>query len=130
MENFIYGSEPKYTINEVSKITNLSRPTIRYYEDIGLLTEVSRDKNNIRLFSDNHIMRLRSIQCMRSSGMSIDSIRHYIGLSNEHEIELKERYSIVLEQEKILLSKKDEIEYQLSFIEHKKQTYEKKLLNL
>lgn len=129
MENFIYGTEPKYTINEVSKITNLSRPTIRYYEDIGLLKDIARDKNNIRLFSDNQIMRLRMIQCMRSTGMGIDMIRQYIGLSNEDEIELKERYSIVLEQEKILLAKKEEIEKQLAFIEHKKLNYEKKLNN-
>ncbi|AGF58719.1 DNA-binding transcriptional MerR regulator [Clostridium saccharoperbutylacetonicum] len=130
MENFIYGSEAKYTINEVSKITNLSKPTIRYYEDIGLLQNITRDKNNIRLFSDNQVMRLRMIQCMRSTGMGIDMIRHYIGLSNEDETDLKERYSIVLEQEEILLAKKEEIKKQLSFIEHKKQNYEEKLNNL
>lgn len=129
MKDFIYGSEAKYTINEVSKITNLSKPTIRYYEDIELLQDITRDKNNIRLFSDNQVMRLRMIQCMRSTGMGIDMIRHYIGLSNEDEIELKERYSIVLDQERILLSKKEEIEKQLAFIEHKKHNYEEKLNN-
>ncbi|MBE6088861.1 MAG: MerR family transcriptional regulator [Clostridium beijerinckii] len=126
MENFIYGSDPKYTINEVSKITKLSKPTIRYYEDIGLLQGIARDKNNIRLFSDDQIMRLRMIQCMRSTGMGIDLIRHYIGLSNEDKIGLKERYSIVLEQEEILLAKKEEIERQLAFIEHKKHTLKAK----
>ncbi|WP_238860771.1 MerR family transcriptional regulator [Clostridium sp. YIM B02569] len=126
MENFIYGSDPKYTINEVSKITKLSKPTIRYYEDVGLLQGIARDKNNIRLFSDDQIMRLRMIQCMRSTGMGIDLIRHYIGLSNEDKIGLKERYSIVLEQEEILLAKKEEIERQLAFIEHKKHTLKAK----
>jgi hypothetical protein len=40
MENFKGGDEPIYTINQVSQIKNLSKPTIRYYEDIGLLSEI------------------------------------------------------------------------------------------
>lgn len=67
------------------------------------------------------------IQCMRSTGMGIDMIRHYIGLSNEDKMELKEKYFIVLNQEEILLEKKHEIEAQLVLIEHKKANYEKKL---
>ncbi|AHV97440.1 MerR family transcriptional regulator [Paenibacillus sabinae] len=127
MEEFIYGTEPKYSIKEVSKITNLPKPTIRYYEDIGLLQNIARDKNNIRLFSDDQIMRLRMIQCMRSTGMGIDMIHHYLGLSREDKMELKEKYSIVLDQEEILLAKKHEIEAQLALIEHKKANYEKDL---
>ncbi len=127
MENFKYGTEPIYTINEVSQMTHLSKPTIRYYEEIGLLQDITRDKNNIRLFSDSQVMRLRMIQCMRSTGMGIDMIRHYIGLSNEDAIGLKERYSIILQQEELLLEKKDEIEKQLAFIQHKKLNCKEKL---
>lgn len=127
MENFKYGTEPIYTINEVSQMTRLSKPTIRYYEDIGLLSNIIRDKNNIRLFSNNDTMRLRMIQCMRSTGMGIEMIRHYIDLSNEDSLGLKERYSIILQQEELLLEKKDEIEKQLAFIQHKKLNCEEEL---
>lgn len=127
MEEFIYGTEAKYTIKEVAQITNLSKPTIRYYEEIGLLQNIARDQNNIRMFSDNQIMRLRMIQCMRSTGMGIEMIRHYIGLSTEKQMELNEKYSIVLNQEAILISQKQEIEAQLTLIEHKKENYKKKL---
>ncbi|WP_445492497.1 MerR family transcriptional regulator [Niallia sp. 03133] len=127
MEEFIYGTEPKYSIKEVSKITNLPKPTIRYYEEIGLLQNIARNRNNIRLFSDDQIMRLRMIQCMRSTGMGIDMIRHYIDLSTDVTMELKEKYSIVLNQETILLAQKQEIEAQLALIEHKKANYGKKL---
>jgi len=127
MEEFIYGTEAKYTIREVAQITNLSKPTIRYYEEIGLLQNIARDQNNIRMFSDNQIMRLRMIQCMRSTGMGIEMIRHYIGLSTENQIELNEKYSIVLNQEAVLISQKEDIEAQLALIEHKKANYKKKL---
>ncbi|OOM70172.1 MerR family transcriptional regulator [Clostridium sp. BL-8] len=127
MINFKYGTEPIYTINQVSEITHLSKPTIRYYEDIGLLSNIIRDKNNIRLFSDDNIMRLRMIQCLRSTGMGIEVIRHYIDISNENPMSVDERYSIIIQQEKILLEKKDEIEEQLAFIQHKKLNCEEEL---
>lgn len=129
MINFKYGTEPIYTINQVSQITHLSKPTIRYYEDIGLLSNIIRDKNNIRLFSDDNIMRLRMVQCLRNTGMGIQVIRHYIDLSNEDPMSAEERYSIILQQEKILSGKKDEIEEQLAFIQHKKLNCEEELRN-
>lgn len=123
MAGFQYGTEPKYTINQVSKMLSISKPTIRYYEEIGLSLKASRDKNNIRMFSDNDVMRLRTIQCMRSSGMGLEHVRHYIELSTMEAEGILERYSIILQQENILLQKKKELEEQLAFIEHKKQVY-------
>ncbi len=124
MENYKSGNEPIYTIDQVSKITNLSKPTIRYYEDIELLPNVFRDKNNIRLFSDNNISRLKTIQCMRSNGFGIKLIRHYF---DKDSVELKERYLMLLDQEKLLLEKKEELDKQLAFIQHNKLEFEKEL---
>ena len=64
---------------------------------------------------------------MRSTG--IEMIRHYIDLSTEDTVDLNERYSMLLQQEKILLEKKDELEKQLAYIQHKKLDYEKELEN-
>jgi DNA-binding transcriptional MerR regulator len=127
MENFKNGSTPIYTINQASQMTLLSKPTVRYYEDIGLISNIFRDKNNIRLYTDNNIRRLRIIQCMRSSGMGIGLIRHYFDLSNEDVIDLKERYSIILQQEQILMAKKEELEKQLTFIQRSKLECEEEL---
>lgn len=129
MENFKRQDKPTYTINEVSQITNLSKPTIRYYEDIGLLSDIERDKNNTRLLSDNNIRRLTIIQCLRSTGFGIEMIRHYFELSTEDAVELKERYSMLLEHESILLQKKDELEKQLAFIKNIKFEFEEELRN-
>lgn len=129
MENFKHEDKPLYTINQVSQITNLSKPTIRYYEDIGLLSDIKRDKNNIRLFSDNNVSRLTIIQCMRSTGIGIEMIRHYFELSTENVVELKKRYLMLLEHEEILLQKKDELEKQLAFIQNIKLKFEKELIN-
>ena len=129
MENFKRGDKPIYTINQVSQITNLSKPTIRYYEDIGLLSDIKRDKNNIRMFSDNNVNRLTIIQCLRNTGFGIQVIRHYFELSTENTVELKERYLMLLEHEKILLQKKDELEKQVAFIQNIKLEFEEELRN-
>ncbi|SET12092.1 MerR family transcriptional regulator [Paenibacillus sp. NFR01] len=127
MDIFKYGAEPRYTIQEAAAILGLSKPTIRYYEEIGLLNEVQRDKNNIRLFSDDNLMRLRMIQCIRNSGMGIEKVREYIGLSTEELEGVTARYDVIREQERLLLERKAELDAQLAFIEHKKQVYEEKL---
>lgn len=129
MENFKRGDKPLYTINQVSQITNLSKPTIRYYEDIGLLSDIKRDKNNIRLFSDNNVSKLTIIQCLRNTGFGIEKIRNYFELSIENTLELKERYLMLLEHEELLLQKKDELEKQLNIIQNIKLKYEEELRN-
>ncbi|ALB45248.1 MerR family transcriptional regulator [Clostridium beijerinckii] len=129
MEIFKSGDIPKYTINQVSQITNLSKPTIRYYEDIGLLSDIKRDKNNIRMFSDNNVSRLTTIQCLRNTGFGIEIIRNYFELSSENAVKLKDRYLMILEHEELLLQKKYDLEKQLTTIQNIKLKYEEDLRN-
>jgi hypothetical protein len=42
-----------YTIKEVSERSGLSHSTLRYYEDIGLLSGVIHE-NNKRIYTDEH----------------------------------------------------------------------------
>lgn len=128
-ENIKRGDKSIYTINQVSQMTNLSKPTIRYYENIGLLSDIKRDKNNIRLFSDNDVNRLTIIQCLKSTGFGIKMIRNYFQLSTGNSVELKKRYLMLLEHEEILLKKKDEVEKQLAFIQQIKLKFEEELRN-
>jgi DNA-binding transcriptional MerR regulator len=129
MKNFNGGDKPLYTINQASQMANLSKPTIRYYEDIGLLSDIKRDKNNIRLFSENDVSRLTIIQCLRSTGFGIEMIRHYFELSTENAVELKEQYLMLLDHEKMLLQKQAELKKQLAFIQNIKLRYEKDLID-
>jgi Predicted transcriptional regulators len=126
-KDFKDEAHPIYTIKQASQMAHLSKPTIRYYEEIGLISNIFRDKNNIRFFSDNDIRRLKIIQCMRNTGIGIELIRHYFDLANEDVVELKERYSIVLQQEEILLRKMKELEQQLASVQRAKLDYEEEL---
>ena len=51
-----------YTIKEVSEMFHLPSSTLRYYEDLGILTNVGRSKSGQRVYIQGHINRLVDCQ--------------------------------------------------------------------
>lgn len=64
-----------YKIGEVVKKLNINRETIRYYENIGLLTENKRDKNGYRLYSEDEVEKIEFILMVKSYGFSLKEIK-------------------------------------------------------
>lgn len=69
-----------YSIGEISRISGLSIPTLRYYEKEGLLNDVER-RNGIRVYNESHINTLNLIECLKNAGLQIEEIKHYMDLS-------------------------------------------------
>ncbi len=67
-----------YTIKDVSIITGLSIFTIRFYDKKGLLPFVSRNKSGIRTFTESDISQIKTICCLKNTGMQIKDIKKYI----------------------------------------------------
>lgn len=42
-----------YTIDEISKLLDMSKHTIRYYTDLNLVPSLQRDKNGNRIFDED-----------------------------------------------------------------------------
>ena len=61
-------------INEVVKITGLTKKAIRLYEERGLITVV-RSENGYRDYSENDIKLLEQIKLLRTAGVSIIDIK-------------------------------------------------------
>ena len=70
------------SIGELSRLTAVKIPTIRYYEKIGLLTEPLRSDGNQRRYAERELERLSFIRHARDLGLPIMSIRELIELSN------------------------------------------------
>ena len=60
------------TITEVSKRYELNADTIRYYERIGLIPRVNRNKSGIRDFTEEDCRWVEFIKWMRGAGLSIE----------------------------------------------------------
>ena len=66
-----------YSITELSKTLNLTAPTLRYYEEIGLLPPVLRNTSGQRVYTEEHFDRLHAILCFKNAGMSIADIQKF-----------------------------------------------------
>lgn len=73
-------------IGAAAEKSGLSAKTIRYYEDIGLLS-ADRASNGYRDYSTSDIHRMRFIQRSRSLGFSIEECRQLLSLYNDKERE-------------------------------------------
>lgn len=72
-----------FSIGELSKRTKVKVPTIRYYEEMGLLPEAERTSGNQRRYDNAGLERLSFIRHARDLGFSIDAISSLIELQ-EH----------------------------------------------
>ena len=66
-------------ISDVAHRSGLPPKTIRYYEDIGLVTP-PRGENGYRQFTDTHVHKLAFLARARALGFSIGDCRTLLGL--------------------------------------------------
>lgn len=71
---------PGYKIGELARRTRTSAPTIRYYEQIGLLPCPERQDGNQRRYADEDVRRLTFVRRCREFGFGIDQVRMLTGL--------------------------------------------------
>ncbi len=71
------------TIGALSKRTGVKVPTIRYYEQIGLMAPVPRTESGRRSYGGDDLKRLGFIRHARNLGFEIEEIRQLIALSGD-----------------------------------------------
>jgi DNA-binding transcriptional MerR regulator len=73
-------TEGAFTIGRLARETGCKIPTIRYYEDIGLLPRPPRSRGNQRLYGKAHLDRLSFIRHCRELGFTQTEIRDLLQL--------------------------------------------------
>ena len=69
------------TIGELSRATGVKIPTIRYYEQMGLMAVAERSGGNQRRYESHDRERLSFIKHARDLGFTIEAIRELLELS-------------------------------------------------
>lgn len=87
-------------INEVESIVGVSKKSIRYYEEQGLLTPKRNQENDYRVYDDDDIKQLKLIKFLRELNVPIHDIQKL--KSNELSIKecMKDRISKIEENQK------------------------------
>ncbi|WNR45729.1 MerR family transcriptional regulator [Paenibacillus roseipurpureus] len=71
-------------IDDVAKECGLTKRTIRYYEEIGLLSPPERSEGGMRLYSNEHVEQLKQIVIARDVlGVSLQEIQEFVVSSNQ-----------------------------------------------
>ena len=112
------------TITEVSQKYNLPQDTLRYYERIGLIPRVNRNKNGIRDYTEENCKGVEFIKCMRVSGLPIEVLIEYVGLFLQGDATIEARKALFIEQRKLLLERMDEMQKTLERLDYKIASYE------
>jgi DNA-binding transcriptional MerR regulator len=92
------------SVNEVSKLSGVSRRTLQYYDEIGLLPPSAVKGSGYRQYDDESLHRLWSILFYKELGISLDDIR--LLLENPKEMEKE----LIRQHKQILLEKQSQLQ--------------------
>ena len=67
-------------IGEVAQQTGLSLRTIRYYEEVGLVTPSARSSGGFRLYTETNVARLRLVRRMKPLDFSLEEMKDLLGI--------------------------------------------------
>ncbi len=66
------------TIKDVSRRSGLSEPTLRYYEEVGLIGPINRDaRSGHRSYDKEDLDAVQGLACLRAMGVGIQDMRTY-----------------------------------------------------
>lgn len=69
-------------VNEVSRLAGVSKRTLQFYDDEGLLP-AERSKDNYRLYDDTALECLWQILVYREMGLDLKEIKHMLNVSEK-----------------------------------------------
>ena len=86
-----------FSIGELSKRTGVKIPTIRYYEQMGLIDVPERSEGNQRRYTADGLSRLSFIRHSRDLGFSIEDIKGLLELSEHPEKPCHDAHGIAVQ---------------------------------
>ena len=117
------------TIAEVSKKYDISADTLRYYERIGLVPPVPRNKSGIRDYDEESCRWIELMKCMRKAGVQSEALIEYVALFRQGDATIDARKAILMEQRNQLMERMADLQESLTMLNHKIERYEKGLMS-
>lgn len=68
----------EYTVQKLGNIAGISTRTLRYYDEIGILTPARINSSGYRIYGQKEVDRLQQILFYRELGLSLDNIKEII----------------------------------------------------
>ncbi|CDE45579.1 putative transcriptional regulator (MerR family) [Clostridium sp. CAG:768] len=118
-----------YTIKEVAEKMDVSEHTLRFWAKSGFFPFVKRDQNNIRQFSEDDLVWVKMVKCLRSVGTENKAIKRYIDLCIIGDSTIPERYGIIQATKLKAEEQMKELQKQLDLLDYKEKFYQNLIKN-
>ena len=116
------------TIAQASERYGLSADTLRYYERIGLIPPVPRDKSGRRDYGEESCQWIELMKCMRAAGVQIEALIEYVRLFQLGDGTQAARKDLLIAQRERLRVKMEDIRRSMQRLDEKIDKYEQGLL--
>ena len=103
--------------------TGVSIDTLRYYEREGLLDNVARAGSGHRRYSEDDVLWVEVLRCLRETGMTIEQLRHYCALGAQGQQTEPERRRMLTDHRALVEQQIVERHQALRLIDHKLSFY-------
>lgn len=102
----------KFNIGKVEKICNIGKKTLRYYDQIGLLSPSEINKNGYRYYDKENLYTIPVIKYYKQSGFTLEKIKLLLNSSDYKDIEkgFEEKIAELRREEEELKLKRTSIE--------------------
>lgn len=108
---------------EMAERTGVTIDTLRYYEREDLLKNVARAESGHRRYSEDDVLWVEVLRCLRDTGMSIEQLRHYCELGAQGDHTEPERHAMLTEHRALVEEQIAERHEALRLIDHKLSFY-------
>lgn len=113
------------TVKEVSEKYNITQDTLRYYERVGMIPEVTRTSGGIRSYQQKDLDWVELAICMRSAGLPVEVMIQYVQLCKEGESTIPARLELLQKQREALHLQRKLLDTTLDRLNYKIEKYEK-----
>lgn len=70
--------DTRYSIGEMSRICNISKKTLRYYDELGLIASRRTDGNNYRYYTYDSLLAVPVLKYYKQMGFTLEEMREFI----------------------------------------------------
>ena len=112
------------TIQEVCEKYDITPDTLRYYERVGVIPEVSRTKGGIRDFTEEDMKWVENAVCMRSAGVPVEMLIEYVKLFQEGDSTITARRNLLIEARAEVQKNLDKYQATMDRLNYKISRYE------
>lgn len=85
----------KMRIGDLAQKAGVTPRTIRYYENLGLISPSEREGTGFRYYTDTELARLQKIDCLKSLGLTLEEVASVIDLYFEDSTGIKGKQKVL-----------------------------------